>query len=42
MRRALARCVNARQGGAMRNYGIIGTLVAIILIIVILRLLGVF
>lgn len=30
------------KGRAMRNYGIIGTLVAIILIIVILRLLGVF
>jgi hypothetical protein len=29
-----------QYGGAMRNYGIIGTLVAIILIIVILRLLG--
>ena len=29
------------EGRAMRNYGIIGTLVAIILVIVVLRLLGV-
>ncbi|CAA9585538.1 MAG: hypothetical protein AVDCRST_MAG18-3772 [uncultured Thermomicrobiales bacterium] len=29
------------RGVAMRNYGIIGTLVAIILVIVILRLLGI-
>ncbi len=29
------------RGGTMRNYGIIGTLVAIILVIVILRLLGI-
>jgi hypothetical protein len=30
-----------RKGGTMRNYGIIGVLVAIVLLIVILRLLGV-
>ena len=30
------------KGATMRNYGIIGTLVVIILIIVLLRLLGVF
>ncbi len=33
---------NIRRGGAMRNYGIIGTLVVIILIIVVLKLLGLF
>ncbi len=31
-----------QKGSAMRNYGIIGTLVVIILVIVVLRLLGVF
>jgi len=31
-----------QTGGAMRNYGIIGTLVVIILIILVLKLLGVF
>ena len=33
---------NIQRGGAMRNYGIIGTLVTIILIIVVLKLLGLF
>ena len=32
---------NGTEGRAMRNYGIIGTLVTIILVIVVLRLLGV-
>lgn len=36
------RRVHQVKGDTMRNYGIIGTLVAIILVIVILRLLGIF
>jgi len=36
------REAKVKGAGNMRNYGIIGTLVAIILVIVILRLLGIF
>jgi Flp pilus assembly pilin Flp len=41
-RMARRRRLYEEKGDTMRNYGIIGTLVAIILIIVVLRLLGIF